>query len=104
MLGSMYRWPLLVILLVAVAGAPACADRPVIVFQNYRDYAVQVHVDGDRLLILHPHTAEGLPYTVAAWTWPRHIEVRAYGGQEAILSIYASAGDLALQNWRVDIR
>lgn len=83
--------------------ASGCVDRPLIVFENHRDDKVAVHIDGDRVLILRPHTTEGLPYSVASWTWPRRIEVRDMENQ-TILSFSASAGDLALQNWRLDIR
>lgn len=82
----------------------ACADRPAITFDNHRDQWVDVHIDGDRVLILAPHTAEALPYQVAAWSWPRAIEARTHDDGVSILSFRASAGDLAEQNWRVDIR
>jgi hypothetical protein len=90
-------------LALALSATTGCADRPLIVFDNHRDDRVAVHIDGDRVLILRPHTAEGLPYLVASWTWPRHIEVRD-GFNRPILSFRASAGDLALQHWRLDIR
>ena len=83
--------------------AGSCADQPLISFANHRDEHVAVHIDGDRVLILRPHTTEGLPYQVAAWTWQRHIEVRDEVDRP-ILSFRASAGDLAVQYWRVDIR
>lgn len=86
-----------------VAAQTACVDRPMITFANHRDTKVAVHIDGDRVLILRPRTAEGLPYTVAAWTWPRHIEARDEQNR-TILSFRASAGDLLVQNWRIDIR
>ena len=94
---------LILLLMPAASAATSCADRPLILFHNYREERVAVHIDGDRVLILRPHTAEGLPYQVAAWTWPREIEVRDQVN-EPILRFRASAGDLALQHWRVDIR
>lgn len=103
MLDAMRRIILLLVLVVLPAIVAGCADRPLILFANHRDDRVAVHIDGDRVLILRPRTAEGLPYAVAAWTWPRRIEVRDQFNRP-ILSFYASAGDLALQHWRVDIR
>ena len=98
------RTLLLILLLTPLAVAlTACADRPLLLFHNHREERVAVHIDGDRVLILRPRTAEGLPYQVAAWTWPREIEVRDQLNQP-ILRFRASAGDLALQHWRVDIR
>ncbi len=91
--------PLLVLSMLATT---SCVDRPLIRFQNFRDDRVAVHIDGDRVLILRPHTTEGLPYQVAAWTWPRHIEVRDQQNRP-FMAFRASAGDLALQHWRVDI-
>ncbi len=92
-----------VTLLAAGTIAAGCVDRPLITFENHRDTRVAVHIDGDRVLILRPHTAEGLPYSVAAWTWPRHIEVRD-DVNRPILSFDADAGDLLNLNWRLDIR
>jgi hypothetical protein len=103
MLGHMQRVVLGIVLMAAVLGGPACTDRPLIVFANHRDHHVAIHIDGDRVLILRPHTTEGLPYSVASWTWPREIEARDQFNHP-ILSFHASAGDLALQHWRVDIR
>jgi hypothetical protein len=103
MLGVVRRPVLLLVLLPILTVMPACADRPLIMFANHRDDRVAVHIDEDRVLILRPRTTEGLPYTVAAWTWPRHIEVRDEANR-TILTFYAGAGDLALQGWRVDIR
>ncbi len=94
---------LIALLLGALASQTACVDRPMITFANHRDTKVAIHIDGDRVLILRPRTAEGLPYTVAAWTWPRHIEARDEQNR-TILSFHASAGDLLVQNWRIDIR
>ena len=56
------------------------------------------------ILILAPHTTEGLRYTVAAWTWQRRSEIRDYATGRKLNSFKASAGDLAERNWRVDIR
>jgi hypothetical protein len=89
--------------LMVATGTSACVDRPLITFTNHRDERVFIHIDGDRVLILRPHTSEGLPYQVASWTWPRHIEARD-PTNHTFLSLKASAGDLALQHWRVDIR
>jgi hypothetical protein len=91
--------------LVGVLGVMlACADRPAIVFANHLDRPVSVHVGGDRVLILAPHTTERLPYQVAAWTWPRKIESRDYATGQVLSSFRASAGDLANRRWRVEIR
>jgi hypothetical protein len=94
---------LVLLLALGVLPAAACVDRPLIQFANHRDDRVAVHIDGDRVLILRPHTTEGLPYQAAAWTWPRRIEVRDELNRP-ILAFRASAGDLALTHWRVDIR
>lgn len=80
-----------------------CADRPLVLFDNQRDERVAVHIDGDRVLILRPHTAEGLPYQVAAWTWSREIEVRDELNRP-FLRFRADAGALAQQHWRIVIR
>lgn len=95
--------PLILLLVVLPVATASCADWPLIMFNNYRGERVAVHIDGDRVLILRPYTSEGLPYTVASWTWPRTIEVRDERN-ETILTLRASAGDLALQHWRLDIR
>lgn len=92
----------LLVVIGALAGTAACVDRPLITFANHRDTKVAIHIDGDRVLILRPHTTEGLPYQVAAWTWPRRIEARD-DRNRTIFSFTASAGDLALRHWRVDI-
>lgn len=99
----MKRAALVLFALLTVRLATGCADRPLILFDNHREDRVAVHIDGDRVLILRPHTAEGLPYLVAAWTWQRHIEVRDEQNR-TVLSYRASSGDLALQGWRLDIR
>lgn len=83
--------------------ASSCADQPLILFANHRDEPVNIHIDGDRVLILRPFTAEGLPYTVASWTWPRRIEAYDFSGRR-LLALDAGAGDLANGHWRVDIR
>ncbi len=90
------------VLLLPLAG-PACADRPDITFANHRDYPVSVHVGGDRVLILAPHTSEGLHYMVAAWTWRRQVEIRDYATGRVMSAVRMSAGDLAERGWRVDI-
>jgi hypothetical protein len=103
MLVAVQRHMLLVLFVWIGVSLAGCTDRPLITFANHRDHHVAIHIDGDRVLILRPHTTEGLPYAVAAWTWPRHIEARDQFNHR-ILSFYAGAGDLALQHWRVDIR
>jgi hypothetical protein len=103
MLVPVQRLVLLVAMVWIGVSLAACTDRPLITFANHRDHHVAIHIDGDRVLILRPHTTEGLPYAVAAWTWPRRVEARDQFNHP-ILAFYAGAGDLALQHWRVDIR
>ncbi|MGH2583482.1 MAG: hypothetical protein ACRDJE_01055 [Dehalococcoidia bacterium] len=97
--------------LAAVAGAAllllslgACADQQTILFRNHLDHPVTVQIDGDRLLILAPETTEGLPYTAAAWNWPRTITVRDYVSGERLYTFEADTPRLIRNRWRVDIR
>jgi hypothetical protein len=89
---------------IALGGAMSCADRPAIAFANHRDYPAAIHIGGDRVLILAPHTTELLPYQVAAWTWRRRVEVREYPSGRLLSTLRASASDLAAWRWRLDIR
>jgi hypothetical protein len=77
-----------------------CADRPVIWFENTRDDAITVSIDGDRLVLLRPHSVEYLPYSTAAWAWPRRVDIAVYQ-HEQISSSWYDADDLARQRWRI---
>lgn len=79
-----------------------CADRPVIWLENTRDEAVTVSIDGDRLALLRPHSAEYLPYSTAAWAWPRRVDIAVYQ-HELISTSWYDADDLARQRWRIAI-
>ncbi len=92
--------PALVVALVATTG---CADEPRIWFENHRDEAVTISIDGDRLIRLRPHHTEYLPYSTAAWAWPRRIDVATRAGVP-ISSEYLDADDLARQRWTIYIR
>lgn len=82
--------------------AAACADQPRIWFENQRDHRVTVSIDGDRLLILAPHRGEWLPYSTAAWAWPRRIDVATMSG-ELLWSARMDADDLARERWTIVI-
>jgi hypothetical protein len=94
--------PLLSLLLALAAGA-ACADQPRIWFENQRDERVTVSVGGDRLMILAPHSGQFLPYSTAAWAWPRRIDVALLSGAP-LWSARMDADDLARQRWIIVIR
>ncbi len=91
--------PLLMLPLAAVA----CADQPRIWFENQRDEKVTVSIDGDRLIILEPHSGQWLPYSTAAWAWPRRIDVATRDGRP-ISSQRMDADDLTRDSWHVYIR
>lgn len=92
---------LLVLLTSAVMLAPGCADAPVIFFANERDQPVTISIDGDRLLVLRPHTFEGLPYSTAAWAWPRRIDARTWPDGRLIWSEDMDADQLARHRFRL---
>lgn len=99
------RRRLLPLAALAAAGAltaASCADQPKIWFDNQRDVAVTIAIDGDRLVILRPHHWEYLPYSTAAWVWPRKVEVSLYNG-DPLWSAYYTADDLARERWRIHI-
>ena len=79
--------------------ASACADQPRIWFENQRDYPVTISIDGDRLIILWPRTGQFLPYSTAAWAWPRRLEVARYDGGERLWSEMLDADDLTRRRW-----
>jgi hypothetical protein len=89
------------LLLVAVL-ASACADEPRIWFENQREDVVTVSVDGDRLLIIRPHTGQYLTYNTAAWAWPRRIDVATRDGRP-LWSQRLDADELSRQAWIVRI-
>ena len=89
--------------LAALLGA-GCADQPRIWFENQRDETVTISVDGDRLIILRPHSGEFLPYSTAAWVWPRRVDVATFQGRQYLWSARLDADDLARLNWIVYIR
>jgi hypothetical protein len=102
------RWlrsTLLLCALVAVlAVAPGCADAPVIYFANERDEAVTISVDGDRLMVLRPHSFEGLPYSTAAWAWPRRIDARTWPDGRLLWTEDIDADQLARHRFRLFVR
>ncbi len=75
-----HRLTLASLALASVLLAAACADAPRIWFENQRDEDVYVSIDGDRLLILGPHSGQYLPYSTAAWAWPRRIDMVTRSG------------------------
>ena len=94
---------LLPVLLVALVATAGCADEHKIWFENHRDEVVTISIDGDRLVLLRPHNTEYLPYSTAAWAWPRRIDVATRAGVP-ISSEYLDADDLAHQLWTIYIR
>jgi hypothetical protein len=92
------------VLLIAMASATGCADKKAILFENHLDRAMTIHVDGDRLLILRPGTTEGIPYSTAAWAWPRTIEARDYATGALYMRFVADTTDLIQHHWHIDIR
>jgi hypothetical protein len=97
------RRPWLLLLIVLTVAAASCADQPRIWFQNERDEPVTVAIDGDRLIILKPRSGEWLPYSTAAWAWPRRIDVATYDGR-LLWTQRMDADDLARALWTVYIR
>jgi hypothetical protein len=97
-------WALsMVVVTVALAlVAGSCADEPKLWFDNQRDEVVTISIDGDRLVILRPHTFEYLPYSTAAWAWPRRIDVRTLDGR-LLWSADYDADELTRERWVVRI-
>lgn len=91
--------PLVLLLLLA----SACADQPRIWFENQRDQVVTVSIDGDRLMIIGERSGQFLPYSTAAWAWPRRIDVALRDGTP-LWTIHQDADDLARNGWVVQIR
>jgi hypothetical protein len=81
----------------------ACADEPRIWFENQRGEVVTVSIDGDRLMIIRPNEGMYLPYSTAAWAWPRRIDVRRLDGS-TVSRTYLDASDLAGNDWQMFIR
>jgi hypothetical protein len=79
-----------------------CADEPKLWFDNQRDEVVTISIDGDRLVILRPRTFEYLPYSTAAWAWPRRIDVRSLDGR-LLWSAHYDADELTRERWVVRI-
>jgi hypothetical protein len=79
----------------------SCADAPVIYFANESDTAVSISIDGDRLLVLRPHSFEGLPYSTAAWAWPRRIDARSWPEGRLLWSENIDADQLARHRFRL---
>ena len=92
-----------IVLVIAAALAAACADQPRIWFENQRDELVTIAIDGDRLIILWPRTGQFLPYSTAAWAWPRRIDASIKDGP-LLWSAHLDAEDLANLRWRIYIR
>jgi hypothetical protein len=88
-------------LLGAVMLLTGCADAPVIYFANESDTPVSISIDGDRLLLLRPHTFEGLPYSTAAWAWPRQIDARTWPDGRLLWSEALDADQLARHRFRL---
>jgi hypothetical protein len=88
-------------LLGAVMLLTGCADAPVIYFANESDTPVSISIDGDRLLLLRPHTFEGLPYSTAAWAWPRQIDARSWPDGRLLWSEALDADQLARHRFRL---
>ena len=95
---------LLLIVIVAVALAVGCADQRRIWFENQRNDIVTVSVDGDRLIILAPHSGQWLPYSTAAWAWPRRIDVATHREHTPLWSAHLDADELARNRWIIYIR
>lgn len=93
--------PLLVAL--GAAALSGCADAPRIWFENQRDDRVSVSIDGDRLVILQPHSGQFLPYSTAAWAWPRKMAIATEAGAP-LWSEDLDADGLARRHWLVYIR
>jgi len=99
---SSLRCLLLIILLGVVATVTSgCADAPVIYFANESDQPVSISIDGDRLLLLRPHSFEGLPYSTAAWAWPRRIDARSWPEGRLLWSEELDADQLARHRFRL---
>jgi hypothetical protein len=92
---------LLVTLLTTGAILVGCADTPVIYFTNESDSTVSISIDGDRLLVLRPHSYEGLPYSTAAWAWPRRIDARSWPDGRVLWSESVDADQLARHRFRL---
>ncbi|MGD9892196.1 MAG: hypothetical protein AB7R89_09290 [Dehalococcoidia bacterium] len=88
-------------LLTATMLLAGCADAPVIYFANESDAPVSISVDGDRLLVLRPHSSEGLPYSTAAWAWPRRIDARSWPEGRLLWSESVDADQLARHRFRL---
>jgi hypothetical protein len=82
--------------------AGGCADEPKLWFENQRDEVVTISIDGDRLVILRPRTWEYLPYSTAAWAWPRRIDVRTLDGR-LLWSAYYDADEFARERWTIHV-
>ncbi len=50
-------------------------QEPVLTLTNVSTEPVAVHVGGDRVRIVRPQDTEYLELPVAAWAWPRRIEL-----------------------------
>jgi hypothetical protein len=92
---------LLFTLLTTATMLAGCADAPVIYFSNESDTAVSISIDGDRLLVLRPHSFEGLPYSTAAWAWPRRIDARSWPEGRLLWSENVDADQLARHRFRL---
>jgi hypothetical protein len=88
-------------LIAACILAAGCADAPVIYFANESDTPVSISIDGDRLLVLRPHSFEGLPYSTAAWAWPRRIDARSWPEGRLLWSEELDADQLARHRFRL---
>lgn len=93
----------LIVLVIGALQIGGCADQPRIWFENGRDEEVAVSIDGDRLILLAPRSGQYLPYSTAAWAWPRRIDIATRQGTP-IWSERMDADDLARNRWTVIIR
>ena len=86
------------------AFASGCADQRRIWFENQRSDTVTVSIDGDRLVILRPHSGQWLPYSTAAWAWPRRVDVATWREGTPLWSAHLDADDLARNRWIIYVR
>lgn len=104
MIPSRLRFAALVLAVVVPLQCAACADQQRIWFENQFPTEVTVSVDGDRLLILAPYTGQFLPYTTAAWAWPRRIDIHERQSGVLLMSETLNADGLVEANWTFYVR
>ena len=70
---------------------------------NVSHEPLEVRIGGDRVRIIRPHDTEYLDLPVAAWAWPRRIEVHRYSDGERLLYWRADLSDLVDNHLRLTI-